>query len=164
MFNNIYRIDFDKLVFYLTPTFLRRIKLYNWLRVIVSPIAALYSTFMSYRDVIRYRLNHNSQVCYLQAVLNDAFDNIDRRIIIKSGGFLQPLYVYTPPEERPVYIGKEYIYTTAQLEGGQSDFIVQFPIALKPVDATTLQGYLNDIESVVNEYKLASKTYEIQWI
>ncbi len=162
-FDKIYIIDYNKLIVWLLPTFLRRVKLFMWLQVLITPIRELYNNFLKYRKQVNYKLSHNSQVCYLQKVLNDAFDNELRRIYIENGVFLKALYVYTPKEELPVYIGTEYIYSDEDLIGGQDDFIVNVPIDLKPSSTIALEGILSDMKGLINEYKLASKTYSITW-
>ncbi|WP_136464955.1 hypothetical protein [Flagellimonas onchidii] len=163
-FDNIYIVDYRKLIIWLVPTFLRKVKLIAWLQVLIAPIKGLYNDFLKYRKKVDYKLNHNSQVCYLQKVLNDAFDNESKRIYIENGIFIQALYVYAPKEELPVYVGTQYIYSDGDLTGGQIDFIVNVPIGLKPSDPIALEGFLSDMRALVNEYKLASKTYNIKWI
>ena len=100
-FDRIYIIDYNKLVVWLLPTFLRKVKLFTWLQVLIAPIKELYSDFLKFRKRVNYKLSHNSQVCYLQKVLNDVFDTELKRIYIENGIFLQALYVYTPEEQLP---------------------------------------------------------------
>jgi hypothetical protein len=136
-----------------------------WLQVLITPIGELYNNFLKYRKRVNYKLSHNSQVCYLQKVMNDSFDSELKRIYIENGIFLQALYIYTPQEELPVYIGREYIiYSDEDLVGGQDDFIVVVPVQLKPSSTIALEGFLSDMKALINEYKLASKTYSIKWI
>lgn len=46
------------------------------------PIIKLKRDFDTNKSNTDYVLNHNSQVCYLQVVLNDNFNPIERRIYI----------------------------------------------------------------------------------
>lgn len=163
-FDKIYIIDYNKLLVWLLPTFLRRVKLSKWLKVLLHPITILYNDFLKYRKRVNYKLSHNSQVCYLQKVLNDSFDTEQKRIYIKNGLFIQALYVYSPQENLPVYIDTQYIYSDEDLIGRQDDFIVLVPSQLKPSNPIALEGFLNDMKALINEYKLASKTYSIKWI
>ena len=140
-FNKIYIVDYRKLTTLLIPTFLRKIKNIVWLDTLVTPIKNLYIDFLNYRKKVNYKLSHNSQVCYLQKVLNDAFDTDLKRIYIENGIFLQALYVYASQEELPVYIDTQYIYSDADLIGGQEDFIVLVPIELKPSSHIALEGF-----------------------
>ncbi|MFD2566065.1 hypothetical protein [Pseudotenacibaculum haliotis] len=163
-FNKIYIIDFRILITWLLPTFLRGVIHIEWLDTLCNPIKEVYESFLKYRSRVNYKLSHNSQVCYLQAALNDTFDAQQRRIRIRNGIFLQALYVYTDQEQRPVYLGSEFIYTDEDLISGSSDFVLRIPSELKPIGAIALEGLENDIKALTNEYKLASKTYNIQWI
>ncbi|WP_438710873.1 hypothetical protein ACSTS3_19740 [Aquimarina muelleri] len=163
-FNKIYIVDYSKLGISLLPTFLRKLKIFSWLDTLMTPIKNTHNDFLKYRKKVNYKLSHNSQVCYLQKVLNDAYDAELKRIYIENGLFLQALYVYTPEEELPVYIGTQYIYSDEDLKKEQNDFIVNIPIELRPVAPIALEGFLSDIKALINEYKLASKTYKIQWI
>lgn len=162
-FNKIYILDYRTLVIWLLPTFLRKANHIAWLDSLCTPLKEVYEAFLKYRDRVNYKLSHNSQVCYLQAVLNDAFDSQQRRIAIENGRFLQALYVYTAEEQRPVYIGSQYIYTDEDLLSGNTDFVIKVPLELRPSGAIALEGLVNDIKALTNEYKLASKTYNIQW-
>ena len=163
-FDTIYPINYNRLIFGELPASKKRIRFFEWLKVLIEPVKILHNDFLEYRKKVNYKLSHNSQVCYLQEVLNDAFDKQLKRIYIENGIFLQALYIYTPEEELPVYIGEQYIYTEEELIEGQDDFIVVVPIALKPTSPIALEGFLNDMKALVEEYKLASKTYSIKWI
>lgn len=159
----IYTIDFTKLLGWLLPIEWRNMRMFQWVETITSPIVLLYRDFLKYRNKKVYQLSHNAQVCYLQAVLNDAFDNELRRIRIQNGLFLQALYFYTPPEERPLYFDTQYFYDAKDLELESSDFIVCVPNDLQPGNTIALESYLSDMKALINSYKLASKTYYIKW-
>ena len=73
-FNFIYNINFAKLLGDLLPIDWRQPAMLQWLEILTAPLAVLHEDFLKYRKAKIYRLTHNSQVCYLQAVLNDAFD------------------------------------------------------------------------------------------
>lgn len=73
----IYKVNFDKWILSLLPSFLRQSLIFAILRAMCAPIktdkTGLYSRFLVARDEHLYRLAHNGQVCYLRAALNDAF-------------------------------------------------------------------------------------------
>ena len=48
----------------------------------VTPLNYIHTRFLEFRKDAAYRLNHNGQVCYLRAVLNDTFDPELRRITV----------------------------------------------------------------------------------
>lgn len=55
-FDKIYIIDYNKLIVWLLPTFLRRDKTFAWLQVLVAPIEGLYRDFLKYRKRVNYKL------------------------------------------------------------------------------------------------------------
>lgn len=163
-YNKITKINYSRLTRWLLPIDWRQLLMVQWLNLLIFPLKVLYSDFLNYRKKKLYRLSHNSQVCYMEAVLNDSYDSHLRRIRIQNGLFLQPVYFYTPPEERPVYFGTQYFYDTVDLATEGADFIICIPEDLKPIDTIALDSYLSDIKALVDSYKLASKTYYIKWI
>lgn len=159
-----YSIAHSKLTLWNLPIDWRKPKMIQWVDMLISPIVVLYNDFLNYRKQKIYRLTHNSQVCFLQAVLNDAFDADLRRIRIQNGRFLRAVYFYTPPEERPVYFDTQYFYDPDDLATEGADFIICIPIDLQPSNTIALESYLSDVKALTNSYKLASKTYYIKWI
>ena len=70
----IYKIDFRRLFINLLPTFLRQPVIYGMLHAGAVVLGdTTYQSFTDAREEHNYKLNHNGQVCYLRAVLNDAF-------------------------------------------------------------------------------------------
>ncbi len=148
-----YQIDFDKLILLLLPTFLRKSKLVAFVSILIAPIKKMYQEFRKQQKKDWYRLNHNGQVFSLRKALNDAFDNELRRIEIVDYDKYKRIYIYTHIEKRPLYLGKQYIYTTAEYEGS-IDFVVIVPSDL---DYNAYQ-----MRDLINEYKLVTKKYIIK--
>lgn len=170
-FSNIYNIDFAKLANLLTPPFLRKRKLIDWLIALLKPLEEVNLSFKKFREDSIYKVTHNGQVYSLQAVLNDAYDNDLRRIRIKDSLFIDPLYIYPEDDERPVYIYPEgqdpdqvYVYDDSVFDDIDVDFIVCIPVEYRPADPQELNVLLIQIKSLINYYKIASKTYIIKWI
>ena len=69
----MFEIDLKKLVLQLLPTFYRQQLIFGVLRAALGGLQAVYDAFTKARVAHIYRLTHNGQVCYLRAVLNDAF-------------------------------------------------------------------------------------------
>src|SRR5690606_12863694 len=117
-----------------------------------------------------YRLNHNSQVCSLKAVLNDAFDTDLRRITIQNATIKEPLWFYEPGDEKPVYFyevadeSPVYFRSESEFMGGGSDFTVLVPLDLKPVSEVELNAYLIRMRALIDYYKLYCKAYTIEFI
>ena len=77
----------------------------SWLQSLTAPVGQLYDSFSANRNNNIYNLAHNSQVVYLQAVLNDTFDNVSRGIYITDGSIFDPLYTYLVAENQPLWLG-----------------------------------------------------------
>lgn len=69
----MFEIDLKKLILQLLPTFYRQQLIFGVLRAALGGLQAVYDAFTEARAAHIYRLTHNGQVCYLRAVLNDAF-------------------------------------------------------------------------------------------
>ena len=141
----------------------------DWLSVLLKPLEDVNILFKKFREESIYKVTHNGQVFSLQKVLNDAFDNELRRIVIEDAFFVDPLYIYPEADNKPVYIYEEtetpvYIYDGTVFLNLDVEFVVIFPIELKPFNQDDLNKIETRIKGLVNYYKLASKRYIIQWI
>ena len=151
--STMYNLKIDKLLVLLTPTFLRKPKLIAWLRMLATPLHKVLYDFQRARQADLYNLAHNSQVCYLRKALNDEFDDEQRRIRIEDGRQKQRLYIYPRSANKPLYLGKVFLYQRGSYIDGGVDFIVVLPKDL------TYDKY--KLEALVNFYKLAGKRWEI---
>ena len=150
----MYNLNIDKLLVLLTPTFLRKPKLIAWLRMLATPFHKLLYDFQRTSQDNLYNLAHNSQVCYLRKALNDEFDDEQRRIRIEDGKQKQRLYIYPRSANKPLYLGKLFLYQRGDYIDGGVDFIVVLPKDL------TYDKY--KLEALVNFYKLAGKRWTIE--
>lgn len=155
---SLFDIDYNVLVKILLPQQLRNAKMKAWLNALVSPVTYIYDLFMAKRYDDLYILSHSSQVTYVQAVLNDAFDNALRRITIIDGPDLEPIYTYIEAEEKPcyLYLASESapilpLYTNNETVTLGYDFIVQVPSTLV-YDETYMAA-------IIDKFRLASKNY-----
>jgi len=150
----MYNFNIDKLLVLLTPTFLRKRKLVAWLRTLAMPLNKLLDDFKVHRERDLYNLTHNSQVCYLRKALNDEFDPQLRRIKIEDGTRNIRRYIYQRNVNRPLYLGRMFLYLRGNYIDGGVDFVVVLP-----------QGLEYDrykLEALVNFYKLAGKRWTIE--
>lgn len=160
--NNIFNIDYYRLVKLLLPVMLRRPLLLAFMEAIVSPVDTLYGLFSSNRNANLYRLSITPQVCFLEKALNDRFDISRRRIYIEDGVFYDEQYLFTEGEGLDEYVytpveNKDiYLYTRSETGSGSVDFIVVVPAGLRYNEA--------EMKALVNMYKLASKTFIIPTI
>lgn len=156
----IYDIDYRKLTRWLTPHVLRKARMMAWLNALVNPVVGVYRLFVRYRDAKLYQLAITPQVCYMEKMLNDRFDNTDRRIYIEDGQRFDPVYLFLEAENKPLYLYREveaqpvYIYTPGETSENGNDFIVFVPAGLV-YNAT-------EMRALINQYKLAGKRYAIQ--
>lgn len=132
-----------------------------WLRVFVYCIKYVYGLFMTFRADRAYRMAHNSQVCYMGAVLNDAFDNTLRRIYIDDPVYRDPVWLYLAAEDRPMWLATDaelpvvdydapvYLYKDSEISTGVAQFIVYYPAGLD-VDLVRMTA-------LIEKYRLPSK-------
>lgn len=76
----MFEIDLKRFVLQLLPTFYRQPLIFGLLRAALVGLQAVYDQFAEARAAHTYRLTHNGQVCYLRAVLNDAFKSPTGRV------------------------------------------------------------------------------------
>lgn len=156
----MWQVDLKKLVTWLTPTYLRKSNVmllqqsWNW------TLRQDYNTFQMFVNAKLYRLSHNSQVCYLRAVLNDAFDFSLRRINIVDYDALQSIYLYPDQDNRDIDItGDLYMWADNFYGNSGVDFTVQIPATI-----VTSEADLAYLASLLAEYKTPGKNYNIQRI
>ena len=150
----MYNLNIDKLLVLLTPTFLRKPKLVAWLRTLAMPLNKLLDDFKVHRERDLYNLTHNSQVCYLRKALNDEFDPQLKRIKIEDGMRNIRRYIYQRNINRPLYLGRMFLYLRGNYIDGGVDFVVVLPRGLE------YDKY--KLEALVNFYKLAGKRWTIR--
>lgn len=150
----MYNLNIDKLLVLLIPTFLRKPKLIAWLRTLAMPLNKLLDDFKVHRERDLYNLTHNSQVCYLRKALNDEFDPQLRRIKIEDGTRNIRRYIYQRNVNRPLYLGRMFLYLRGNYIDGGVDFVVVLPRGLE------YDKY--KLEALVNFYKLAGKRWTIR--
>lgn len=149
-----YKVDYDKLILLLLPTFLRKPKLFAYLKALVSPIKILYDLWSLSRNQNLQILKYNSQRCYLRGALNDRYDNDLRRITISNTSNRTQDYIYTEAENTPVFLGTMFLETEFNYAGTTVDFIVNVPHEI-------LNKNTNEIAATIEFYVLAGKSYQI---
>ena len=168
--SQIYTIQWNKFVELLLPIALRKKLTIIWLTCLVAPVRHLHQRFLAYRLDALYRVQHNSQIAYMEAVLNDEFDKYQRRIRIQLVTFKNQLYFYEPLEGKDVFFYNPedhlpvYFYEDGQFSGDGVDFLVCVPPGLKPSLAVDKLAMLTKMRGLVDYYKLYSKNYEIIWV
>lgn len=149
-----FKVDWDKLVLLLLPTFLRKPKLFAYVKALVSPIESLHYRWKQMREANLKKLSYNGQKCYLRGALNDYCDPELRRIYINNTENLSPDYIYTQDENLDVYLGTMYIDNEFNYSTTTVDFLVFVPW-------NVLNDKINEITALLEFYTLAGKSYQI---
>lgn len=156
-------IDLYPMILELIPPVQR----YDWWidyhRSAIKPLHLLFQDFYAFFDQKKYELLFNGQVIYLEHILNDQFDPIDRGIYITDATLLdarfifttaennEPTYIYTTAEADPPF----YINTTSEYYD-DVDFIVNIP--------SSVTFDVNLLKYWVNKYRIAPMRWEINII
>lgn len=159
------QIDYRKLAVLLLPTFLRRPVMMAILRVFMYPLQSLHDQHQAARTQRMYELRHTSQICYIKDALNNEFGITD----YASGFEIQDInapgnwvWAYDEgvdrfdDEQHMLFDNPTWIHDYAAILPPTSAFTVLVPAQIT-IDET------NDarIRSIVNKYRLASRTFEI---
>lgn len=166
---NIYNINWNVLVDNLLPISFRVPCIRAMLKSLAQPVSRIHIDMMAYRDRSLYRIRHNSQICYMEAMLNDLFDNSLRRIRIINVSFREPIYFYEPEEGREVLHyevsdNKPVWYREIEDFAGEGvDFVVCVPPDLRPSSQAAEITLTTRMSGQVEYYKLYSKNYKIVW-
>jgi hypothetical protein len=157
----MYNIDWIRLLLFHIPELLGLPIILGLAKAFITPIQLIYNDFITRRNRDIYKLGHNSQVCYMEAALNDSFDTTLRRIHIEDSDLFPRIYIYTTAELKPKYIythaeGKPlYLYTRNEYSDTAVDFNVYVPADLE----SSINIYA--LRALIDYYKLASKRYQI---
>jgi hypothetical protein len=171
IFNRVYNINWNTLGVHLLPMDLRKPKFSALLRSFFKPNQNLHTRFINYRREINYKIDHTPQVFSMEKVLNDSFDQIERRIYITDGFYLENVYFFNPEENSPIHFYNPEepeepprFYDPSELAQLDVDFIVVLPfVAGSRANASFAPGtpqYLR-LKSLVDTYRLPDKTYQI---
>ena|SRR5437868_11020656 len=160
MNDKIYDINFKKLVTWLVPERIAKATTISWLLALVSPVFTVWLSFKKYRTQKLYELYITPQVCYLERLLNDKYDYVQRRIVIDDPIERFPTYIFKEAELKPVAVFKKsenhpiWIYTEGEAGALQDDFIILVPKLLKFSE--------NEMMQLVKGYRLAGMKAKIQ--
>jgi hypothetical protein len=165
----MFEIDLKRFVLQLLPSFYRQPLIFGLLRAAIVGLQEVYNQFSEARAAHIYRLSHNGQVCYLRAVLNDAYQSptgvkFDILTVERDGEWLYAItedgshITLAAPEDSFDDNGKYQDDSTAvpvltseeKLTAQQNDFVVTVPSDL-------YQSNLTEIAALVDKYKLISK-------
>jgi len=158
-----YNINYSLLVLLLTPLMLRNDLIKAFITSIVKPLDLLNNDFGVFVQSLSTSIN--SQVCYMQAMLNDNFDFIERRIRIRTAPIdIDSFLLWRENKNKPMMIAKEgsegfepiLLNRDGQISANHPDFEIVFPA-----------GYMLSVEELkrlrilVNRNKITPQKYII---
>lgn len=164
-------IDYRKLAVLLLPTFLRRPVMMAMLRVLMYPLQSLHDQHQAARTQRLYELHHTSQICYIKDALNNAFDITDYADgfeIENIDAVGQWVWLYDEKDGEGNVIDKyrdgnhklfdnpTFVHDISSILQTTSSFWVKVPPGIE-----LNEGNKALIRSIVNKYRLASRTFEI---
>ena len=160
------QIDYRKLVILLLPTFLRRPVLMAWLRAMAYPLQQLHDRHQAARTQRLYELRHTSQICFIKDALNNEFGITDYANGFEIEDINAPgdwVWIYDEnvdrfdDEQHMLFDDPTFIHDKSAILPPTSAFFVLVPQSIT-IDETNEAR----IRSIVNKYRLASRTFEIK--
>jgi len=157
-------INIPQFIYNWIPVHRRKANWVKFLQVISAAFTTMMAEYKEWRNASITRAYVSSQTISMEWYLNELYDNTLRRIEIVTGdvsGVLVALqseaipFILAGLQSEPGELG-DFQYMPLPFEDvttGTADFIVRVPLAL-----TWREGV---IKRVVNNYKLAGKTYTI---
>ncbi|MGC1471557.1 MAG: hypothetical protein WA775_03100 [Psychroserpens sp.] len=165
-FNNVYIVQHLNALRLVLPTFLRKPKMIAYLGGLIKPSVTNYEKFIVDKDDAIYRVSHNGSVTRLQKVLNDKFDNAQRRIYILNVQRRDAVRLYNENAEKEVGLytpAKNALRSSFNTADG-ADFTVHIPIEFQNPNNLLLNKFLIQLRAQIDYYKLFAKQYRIEWI
>ncbi|AJA67308.1 hypothetical protein MYRA21_0064 [Myroides sp. A21] len=155
--NNIYRFDFKRFIKLFIPIAYRNKTILELFGCFLFPIKQLHQRFVNYRKEVIQKMSYNSQVVYMQKMLNDYFDPFLRRIRIENNSIDDRVLFYTEPRNKPVYFGTQRFFSDRWQRN--YDFLV-----IIPKDVILNDKEKTQMKNLIEYYKLYSKNYEIKYV
>jgi len=159
----LFEIDINRLVVLLMPTFLRKRFNFALVRAMIQPVSTVMSLFEANRGANLYNMKHNGQVCYLRAVLNDAFDVEQRRIRIEDSERWDWTFIYQETEDKPLWLALRQAQEPVLIasDAFTTDEGTDFMVIVPGFDELSQRAIRPQMISLVNYYKLAGMRYSI---
>ncbi len=145
----MYNIHWPRLIDWLLPHPLRQLLMREWILVLIAPLIAIYTAFLTYQARTKRAIMCTGQITKLRAYLNHLFDPLLLRINVIDNLTSDYIYIYQEYENKPIYL-------PAFLSGVSYSFVVLVP--------AEYQGQELYIRAIIDSYKLPTKKYYIVWI
>jgi hypothetical protein len=152
----MYNFNLKRLVLSILPVSLRSGNFKYFLFALNGQFKTVFLSFTSFRLKQLKNLTYSCQYPYLQKLLNNKFDNLQRRIKVSDGNFQEPILVYPQEDQIPlilpfiVYPAENYNFPP---------FLVKIPAAFQ-----NNINMLNQLKRYLNIYKFPGTKYTITFI
>lgn len=156
----LFQIEYKRLVLLLLPTFIRKSRIFAFLCALTFGVSELHVRFLKNRDVNLLRIKRNGQVCYLRGLLNDELDPTGRRILLTDASVEGDwIFAMNEGESYQLLINTAgvLVYSEDFIIGNTAFFNVYVPWGKEQADLN------NRLRNFLNEYKILSKKYIIQY-
>lgn len=154
-----YNTNYSLLVTLLLPIRLRKNITAILLRSLVRPLELISESFIEYIEALV--VSANSQVCYMEAMINDEFDFIERRIKIRTTDVdLEALITWKKTTNKRILIPSHntdqrfLLNAKGQIGANGKDFEIVFPLGY-----TLSESEMTKLKQIVNRHKLSTKKY-----
>lgn len=154
------QFDFDEVIEFNLPIHLRQFKILAYLKFISTPFKRLLNEFYEFTNKVKYEVSFNGQVIYLEHILNDTFDNVNRGIYITDADQEDQVFLFNQAEQNE----KTYLYNIS--ESGPETYLynqsesLSWPNFIVNVPSGVTYDE-NQMKALINKYKLAGKKYKI---
>jgi hypothetical protein len=166
----IYLIYYAELKEQLLPNLLRKPKTLAFIGALIEPIKSLYKDFSLFRKKAIYRTDHYCSITLLQKVLNDDFDDVERRIYINNAGLLDTQHYYDEGLGDPLCFYDEgsgdpqWFFDQASFNVYGSDFTVFLPEELRLLEESDQERFETSIRAKLDYYKIYGTKYTLVWL
>lgn len=155
-----FNVNWIRLIAWLLPTELGKTKILRYIIVLIEPIRSNYIAFQEFRKQQLYDLQINGQVIKLERVLNDMFDNVQRRIYITDGATYQPPIFFEEYKNKSVIFFEELnVENPIFYDLSILDNIITFNFFVHVPSDVWLDK--TRVRALVNKYKVFGRTFDI---
>lgn len=120
MFN--YNVNWNNFIWYNLWLSKRKSVRYAWLKLLFTPITFIHSQFLTFKNRELYLAVHTSQKIYLEKILNDELDNVDRGIYISNISGVDKLFIKQKVELLPVRLYDKWLSTQPYVIGNYAAY------------------------------------------
>jgi hypothetical protein len=159
--DNIYKVDWFKLVSWALPSILFKPKMFTWCKALVAPIVMVHNDLLVFRKAKLYELSIDSRIGSIVGYLNKRYDS-NNRIYITNGQKGVEQFIFLDTEAETDYLFEDanteqmYVYNSNEVGATPAQFIVWLPLVLQPKEL--------EITAIIKQIKLPSKRFQIQYI